>query len=152
MNSENNNEVMSIEQIAKVYTEVFAGKMDQSLIDENVQALKSMITFSVATLHISPLLLYAKVDIDADTDNKRFSGHAIGQFLTKPAFTVGSIITNNASEMYRDTSAFTISFFAAGVSGVFAYFHNSHLKLLGGFVGAGIGIGEGTGAGPGKWK
>lgn len=151
MSSENNKEVMSVEQIAKAYAEEFAGKMDQSLIDENVQALKSMTTGTEAVLSIIMLLAYARVDVYAG--DMHFTGNAIGQFLAIPVGSMmGSVITNNESELYRDTSAFTISLAAAGAGGVVVYFHNSHLKLLGTFVGVGAAAGEGSGAGPGNWK
>lgn len=152
MSSEkNNNEIMTVEQIVQSYTETFEGKMEQSLFDENIQAIKGMTAQAGITASMSVILAFLCAHVDVYTGIKHFKGTAFGPFLGIPATTGGVIMTDDESKLYRDTDTFSIVTVSAVAGGALIYFFNKKGNVLGTFVGAGFGAGEGYGAGSGKW-
>lgn len=150
MSSENNNEIMTVEQVAKEYAEKMEGKMEQSLIDENVQEILATRTRDDAKLTITCHLTYA--DVEIIFGDMRFTGRANGFYTglkdEKKKTIKGVINTKDKDKLFRDTSMFTLSYFPAGLH---IDFYGGKSLLTGWFNSVGLNIANGQGVGGGKW-
>lgn len=153
MNNENTNALTLNEQIARDFAQAYQGKMEQALLDESVQKIKTMgVKGKVnASGHILTELFYTHVEVTTQysTPVHKFSGDGGGMFSTGAGAFAGDIYTDDLNKLYRDTVSFQVNSTVVYLSVLF-YDKNSH--LLGHLQSGACSISIGIGGGKGSWK